>query len=249
MKKIIVLFYLSIILFPVFSQIQVIDWQFSLPYAKQLSLKQERPIVIFFTDDPMGTLSANVSRTLANSELSNKIKTQFIPVSVHGDRVLEREYAISKFPTILVLGSDYKETDRLEGLVGSDEIHALLKNAYENYINTPLTSGDTNKNSEDEGEGKVFSYNKGLGSFVKLNDGMWEHRTSFYVMKYKQTKSDNRHYYISSINEEGEMSNKIHLAIPKNIGVTIWVWREEKNSWESAEEITTIDQEVSGAKE
>lgn len=241
MKKIVIIICLFLII-PVmtFAQVAVsIKWNTNLDYARKLAETKNQPLVIFFMDNPAGTLSTSVfNNTLTNNLIIEKVNNNFTALRINGDSVLEKEFQVTRIPTLLVVDTYGKEMDRLSGVIGIDQAFALLESTQRNFEeqeNQVVQKSSANKSVL---IGQVYTYENGKGSFIKKTSEMWEHRTAFYTVQYIQTKEDTRHYYIVSVDK------KVHIAVPKTTSSAIWLWKEEENKWVSVEEISIIDMEV-----
>lgn len=238
MKKILMLTVVLIIFVgTLFAQIASIKWNTNLDYAKKLATTKNLPIVLFFMDEPAGTLSNSVyNNTLSNNLLIDKINNNFIPMIVKGDTVLQREYDIQRIPTLLILTKNNVEMDRLAGVIGIDQAFAMLENAQMNHESQLATASSAT--TEDSATTTTiatteFQYVMGKGTFIKQDEENWIHKTSFYTVPYTQTKEDKRHYYIVS------KDRTVRAAIPKTAGTPIWVV-EGTGKWVSKEDISTI---------
>lgn len=245
MKRILIVIGLLIIIPMIaFAQIASIKWNTNLEYARKLAETKKQPMLLFFMDEPAGTLSNSVfNNTLSNNLIVDKVNKNFVPVLFKGDEVLQREYSVSRIPTLMVLDNLGVEMDRLSGVIGIDQAFAMLENAQRNFEtrSTGLVPGGTISPSgiTNYESGDVYTYETGKGSFIRKGGDRWVHKTSFYTVNYTQNKEDQRHYYLVS------EDRKVNIALPKTTNYAVWVWREDENRWVPVEEIAIIEQDVS----
>ena len=245
MKRFILLLIIFITPATLFAQ-TTINWVSNVDFAKRQAISANKPRVLYFTENPQGTRSKVISGSvLVNGLLVKKVNNDFIPLLLEGYNLLEDKYGISRYPTLLVLDINDQEMDRLSGTFSSDQALAMLNAALLNHKDITLASATTGtSNSGEISINSEFSYSEGKGYFVKISDTNWEHRTAFYTITYTQTKEDNRHIYLVAENKF-EGGKKIHVAVPKSTGITIWLWNEGESNWIPTEKITLIERKNS----
>ena len=217
-----------------------INWYSNLDYAKVTAKEYQKPLFLFFIGLQTSALSNSVlNSTLSNNIIVNKINNQFIPVMIQGDNIIQREYNVSRFPTLLILDpTDYSELSRLSGIISSDNIFALLETA----INSTSTTKINNIDEEDTtsfSTDTVTIYKYDAGAFISLGEEKWLHSTPLYPkIDFSQFNSDDK--YIMLANRD----LNIYFAIPIKGKGTFWTLKkaenEDDNAWVVAGKITVV---------
>ncbi len=218
-----------------------INWYTNLDFAKATAQEYKKPLFLFFIGTQPSALSNSVyNSTLSNEIIVNKINNQFIPVKIQGDNILQREYNVNRFPTLLILNyTDNSELSRLSGIISSDNVFALLDSTISTIANDGVvTTSDnmSNANSTNTIQ-SVTIYKYDAGAFLSLGDEKWIHSTPLYPrIDFSQFNSDDK--YIMLANRE----LNVYFAIPIKGKGTFWTLKkaenEDDNAWVVAGKIT-----------
>ncbi|GEM_PF-3252029 len=107
------------------------NWIEDLNYAKTLSEKQKKPILIDFYSESCYYCHVIEKETYNSKEFANW-KNKFILTIVDGDKYpdLADEYQVSGYPTIVLLDSQGVEVGRIEGYYPKNQLLAKIEQYY-----------------------------------------------------------------------------------------------------------------------
>ncbi|XP_060085483.1 tRNA uridine 5-carboxymethylaminomethyl modification enzyme MnmG-like [Ylistrum balloti] len=203
--------------------------------------------------------SSSVSKSILNSTLSNnivynRVNQDFVPVLIQGDAIVSADFAVRRFPTLLIYDPNTRtELGRLSGIMSPDSVFSLMTSALDvvNDTGGGREVSDSNANFGDEA-GSLFSedtktsliYEYEGGAFIYLGENNWVHSTSFYPrINFVQFHKDDVHFFIAN------RELNIYFAIPQK-EASFWIWKKGKNegdvstedTWIYANKITDITQ-------
>ena len=108
-------------------------WSGDLDAALSEARSEKRRIVVLFVNSPPSETARRIrERILKPGNRKAVEKGGFIPVLVTQGSISSgggKEYGISRFPTLLILGTDGSESARHEGNIGEQEFREFLKSA------------------------------------------------------------------------------------------------------------------------
>lgn len=208
---------------------EAINWSSNLDFGKLVAQKYGKPLFLFFVDVPPNAISKSVyDSTLSNPIVANKVNDSFIPVRIQGDTILDNEYNVSRFPTLLILDPvNFSEISRLTGIMSAPSVFELMQNALDSVeaeIDVPGDDAVDDRNNEntDLSSGLIYKYEN--GAFIDLGEDNWVHSSSFYPrINFTQFHKDENHWFIAN------RDLKVYFAIPRKEATTFWLWKKTKN--------------------
>lgn len=103
------------------------DWQ-PIEKAWEASKRTGRPLLIFVTTDSCGFCHTMARRTYREPAVANLIASRFIPTrfDVSEHPVLSKKLGVRSFPTTVLVSSEARVIDVIEGYVAADKFPQRL---------------------------------------------------------------------------------------------------------------------------
>lgn len=265
-KNIILLFFLTLISMPSFSQFDnpAILWNTSFVSAQETAQRTNKLLFLFFEDTTPNAITLSLlQNTFTNSDVVRVINNQFVPVRIRNNAQLTSTFNVIRYPTVMIVSSNGKNVlGNLSGIISTENIMTLLlrthsliaaqqnnqqqttSNTYFNPStsnNNPSTNNQTssstipnstnnntviNNTMTDESSVSGFDGNKYVysnGSFERIDENRWIHKTPFYTVNYKVFSDSKFFFYL-----ENETRDTF-VAIPKSQNNSLWIWKD--NVW------------------
>jgi thioredoxin-related protein len=115
-----------------------IAWCVNLDLAWDLVQQDGRPLLVFVTRQGC-KYCTKMKATYANEQVARQVNDRYIPVAVDAASAaaLVKRFKIKSFPTTLVISSDARLVDRIQGYVAAEEMPRRLFMVQERYAALP----------------------------------------------------------------------------------------------------------------
>ena len=107
-----------------FNKDSQIKWMESFDLGLNESNKSNKPMFVYFSTSWCSYCKQLESETFTNQEIINKITENYIPVKIDGDTNPElcSRYNVLGFPTMVIIDSNEKQLDVIEGFHSPSEL-------------------------------------------------------------------------------------------------------------------------------
>ncbi len=108
-----------------------VRWQSVPKTAFDTAIREQRPMLVYFTADYCTYCRKLEGVTWAHPEVAQLVNSEFVPLKIDGEKLPQVAEAmqVDGFPDVVIVDPTGVEIDRISGYVGPDQMLAALRKA------------------------------------------------------------------------------------------------------------------------